>query len=267
MIDAPHYSATGSKHPQAFALPEHTFDGNVNEDVLHQAVKTHLANQRQGTSKTKTRAFVSGGNQKPWKQKGTGRARQGSTRAPHWRGGGIAFGPTPRDYRADSNRKVRQLARRSALNARAREGMLHVVDTFTLDAPKTSTLLGLLAKLSLTETRTLILTDGSKPTVYLSGRNVQHIDVLPFTDATAYDILRADALVIESDALGNATRDENAAGAANLAGARGRAPARKKSAAKKSAVAKAHDHAPRAKPAAKKTARKTAKKSSKKASE
>ncbi|MGH7594121.1 MAG: 50S ribosomal protein L4 [Gemmatimonadales bacterium] len=202
MIEAPHYSASGTKHAQAFALPGDPFDGAVNEDVLHQAVKVHLQNQRQGTAKTKSRSFVSGGNQKPWKQKGTGRARQGSTRAPHWRGGGTAFGPIPRDYRADSNRKVRQLARRSALNARAREGMLHVVDPFAMEKPRTSALMALLTKLALGDTTTLILTAGSKPTVYLSSRNVQHIKVLPFTDATAYDILRADALVIESAALG-----------------------------------------------------------------
>jgi large subunit ribosomal protein L4 len=202
MINAPHYSATGAKHGHAFALPDDTFDGVVNDAVLHQVVKAHLANQRQGTAKTKTRSFVSGGNQKPWKQKGTGRARQGSTRAPHWRGGGTVFGPIPRDYRADTNRKVRQLARRSALNARAREGMLHVIDAITMDAPKTSTILGILGKLTLADTKTLILTDGSKPPVYLSCRNVPHLEVLPFSDATAYDILHADALVIESGAFG-----------------------------------------------------------------
>ena len=112
----------------AFELPADLFDGTVHEPVLHQAVKTYLNNQRQGTAKTKTRSYVSGGNQKPWKQKGTGRARQGSTRAPHWRGGGIVFGPIPRDYRSDIPKKVRQLARHSALNARAREGSLLVVD-------------------------------------------------------------------------------------------------------------------------------------------
>jgi large subunit ribosomal protein L4 len=223
MINAPHYSVTGSKHHEQFALPDDPFDGAVNEDVLHQAVKVHLQNQRQGTAKTKSRSFVSGGNQKPWKQKGTGRARQGSTRAPHWRGGGTAFGPIPRDYRADSNRKVRQLARRSALNARAREGMVHVVDPFAMDKPKTSKLMALLGKLALAETTTLILTDGSKPTVYLSSRNVPHLEVLPFTDATAYDILRAEALVIESAALSTGEAVEIAAHEA----AEGRAPARK----------------------------------------
>jgi large subunit ribosomal protein L4 len=110
MIEAPHYSAAGEKRSQAFSLPGEMFDGTVNEDVLHQAVKTFLNNQRQGTAKTKTRSNVSGGNQKPWKQKGTGRARAGSTRAPHWRGGGIVFGPIPRSYRSDLPKKVRQLA-------------------------------------------------------------------------------------------------------------------------------------------------------------
>ena len=254
MINAPHYSASGAKHAQAFALPGDTFDGVVNENVLHQAVKDFLANQRQGTAKTKTRSFVSGGNQKPWKQKGTGRARAGSSRSPVWVGGGTVFGPIPRDYRADTNKKVRQLARRSALNARAREGMVHVVDPFTMDAPKTSALMALLAKLSLSETKTLILTAGSKPPVYLSGRNVPHIEVLPFTDATAYDILHADALVIESAALGDGIAVADDGGeAAPKPRAHPAKPAAKKTAVKK-AAAKARKPAKAAKPKAAKKA-------------
>lgn len=214
MIEAPFYSAKGAKRAEAFALPGELFDGTVNEDVLHQAVKTYLANQRQGTHKVKTRAEVSGGGRKPYKQKGTGRARQGSNRAPHWRGGGIAFGPSPRDYRLDIPKKVRQLARRSALNARAREGMVHVIDTFTFDAPKTATLLGLLGELALNGRKTLILTDGAKTAVHLSARNVPHVNVLPFVEASAYDILHADALVIESGALGADSPDEKPAKAA-----------------------------------------------------
>ncbi|MES2123991.1 MAG: 50S ribosomal protein L4 [Gemmatimonadota bacterium] len=210
MINAPHYSAKGVKQAQAFELPTTLFDGVVNEDVLHLSVKVFLNNQRQGNASTKTRAQVSGGNQKPWKQKGTGRARAGTTRAPHWRGGGVAFGPTPRSYRNDLPKKVRQLARRSALNARAREGMLHVVDGLAMSAPKTQTLLGLLEKLSLEGKKTLILTAGSQPSVYLSARNVPHLNVLPFSDASAYDILHADALVIESAALGTDVATEGA---------------------------------------------------------
>jgi large subunit ribosomal protein L4 len=164
------------------------------------------------------------------------------------------FGPIPRDYRTDTNKKVRQLARRSALNARAREGMVHVVDTFTMDAPKTSTLIKLLGKLTLGETKTLILTDGSKPSVYLSGRNVPHVSVLPFSDATAYDILRADALVIESAALG-ATAAEGTDAAPK---ARAAKPAAKKSAVKKAAKKSAKAAKPKA--AKKATAKKAAKK-------
>src|SRR6266511_5081171 len=110
---------------------------------------TYLANQRQGTHDTKTRRWVTGGNQKPWRQKGTGRARQGSTRAPHWRHGGIVFGPHPRDYRLAIPKKMRQLAKKSALNARAREGAVFVVDALAYEKPKTKQLADLLGKLDL----------------------------------------------------------------------------------------------------------------------
>src|ERR1041384_6088998 len=120
MIEAPHYSATGSKQA-AIPLPEALFDGTVNEHVLHRAVVTYLANQRQGTHETKTRRWVAGGNQKPWRQKGTGRARQGSIRAPHWRHGGIVFGPTPRSYRQSMPQKMRRGAVLSALASKAAE--------------------------------------------------------------------------------------------------------------------------------------------------
>src|SRR5438874_9292661 len=121
MIEAPHYSATGSKQA-AVPLPAALFDGTVNEPVLHRAVVTYLANQRQGTHETKTRRWVTGGNQKPWRQKGTGRARQGSIRAPHWRHGRSGFRPPPRDHRPGIPKKVRQPAYKSALNAPAPEG-------------------------------------------------------------------------------------------------------------------------------------------------
>ena len=210
MIEAPHYSAAGAKQTKAVALPEALFDGTVNEPVLHQAVITYLANQRQGTHQTKTRHFVTGGNQKPWRQKGTGRARQGSSRAPHWRHGGIAFGPHPRDYRMGIPKKVRQLARKSALNARAREGALLVVDALAYDKPKTKPFAALLGKLGVAEKKVLVLT-ADLPTaqnVYLSGRNLPTVRVLPFTDATAYEILWSDAVVVELPALsGTETAD------------------------------------------------------------
>jgi large subunit ribosomal protein L4 len=201
MIEAPHYSPEGAKRTTSFALPTDYFDGTVNEPVLHQAVKVYLNNQRQGTAMTKTRSFVSGGNQKPWKQKGTGRARQGSTRAPHWRGGGVVFGPIPRDYRTDIPRKVKQLARKSALNARAREGALHVVERFAFRGPKTAQLAGLLASLGLDGRKVLLLTAAANEALYLSGRNLPTVEVLPYTEAAAYDILWSDAVVVEEGAL------------------------------------------------------------------
>jgi large subunit ribosomal protein L4 len=200
MIEAPHYSSAGAKRSAAFTLPADYFDGTVNEPVLHQAVKVYLNNQRQGTAKTKTRGFVSGGNQKPWKQKGTGRARQGSTRAPHWRGGGIVFGPIPRDYRTDIPRKVKHLARKSALNARAREGSLHVVERFTFRRPRTAQLAALLVSLGFEGRKVLILTAAPDQNVYLSGRNLPDVEVMPYAQAGAYDVLWSDAVVVEEGA-------------------------------------------------------------------
>jgi large subunit ribosomal protein L4 len=211
MIEAPHYSAAGAKK-KAVRLPDALFDGTVNEHVLHRAVVTYLANQRQGTHDTKTRAQVSGGNQKPWRQKGTGRARQGSTRSPQWRHGGIVFGPHPRDYRLGIPKKVRQLAKKSALNARAREGAVFVVDALEYEKPTTKTLVELLGKLGVAEKKVLLLTAGAghAHNVYLSGRNLPKVHVMRFADATAYEILWADAVVTELAALGAGTEKTEA---------------------------------------------------------
>ena len=204
MLEAPHYSAAGAKK-RALALPATLFDGTVNPQVMHRAVVTYLANQRQGTHDTKTRSEVSGGNRKPWRQKGTGRARQGTTRAPHWRHGGVAFGPHPRDYRLALPKKIRQLARRSALNARAQAGALLVVDPLAFERPKTAQLAELLEKLGVAERKVLVLTAGQPEAharnVYLSSRNLPRVQVLRFADATAYDVLWSDAVVVESSAL------------------------------------------------------------------
>src|SRR6058998_2730844 len=184
MIEAPHYSATGTKK-KAVPLPAVLFDGTVNEHVLHRAVVTFLANQRHGTHDTKTRSEVSGGNQKPWRQKGTGRARQGSTRAPHWRHGGIAHGPHPRSYRLAIPKKMRQLAKKSALNARAREGSLVMVDALDYEKPKTKDLVALLKKVDATGKKVLVLTATDSHNVYLSGRNIPDVHVMRFADASA----------------------------------------------------------------------------------
>src|SRR5215207_6238191 len=148
-FEAAAYTGRGTARERV-SLPAATFDGTINVPVMHQAVKAYLANQRQGNAATKIRKYVVGGNQKPWKQKGTGRARQGSTRAPHWVGGGTVFGPTnDRNYKQDVPRQVRQLARKSALNARAREGALVVIDRFELEAPKTKAMQALVERLGL----------------------------------------------------------------------------------------------------------------------
>jgi large subunit ribosomal protein L4 len=269
MIEAPHYAVDGAKRSANFALPAEYFDGTVNEPVLHQAVKVYLNNQRQGTHMTKSRSFVSGGNQKPWKQKGTGRARQGSIRAPHWRGGGIVFGPTPRDYRTDIPRKVRQLARRSALNARAREGAVHVIERLAFRFPKTAQLAGLLQSLDLADRKVLVLTAGHNPNAYLSGRNLPSVEVMAYPDASAYDILWSEAVVVEEGALTGVvpellpeeTEEERAE---RLTEKRGSREAVDRPAAKKKAT-KPKKPAAKAKAAKKTTAKKSASKPAKRA--
>jgi len=196
------YTAGGTQR-DAVALPTAVFDGTVNMPVMHQAVKAFLANQRQGNAATKIRKYVTGGNQKPWKQKGTGRARQGSTRAPHWVGGGTVFGPTPRSYAQYVPKQVRALARKSALNARARENAIYVIDAFNYDAPKTSRLAALIGRLGLDGQKVLILTNGSKPNVHLSGRNLPSVHVLPYSDVSTYHILWSDVVLIEAGAIGH----------------------------------------------------------------
>ena len=204
MIEAPHYSAAGASK-KAVALPETLFDGTVNQDLLHRAVITFLSNQRQGTSNTLTRSEVSGGNQKPWRQKGTGRARQGSTRAPHWRHGGITHGPHPRSYRLAIPKKMRQLAKKSALNARAREGALLLVDALEYEKPKTKDLAAFLGKVGSKGKKVLLLTANDSHNVYLSGRNIPDVHVMRFADATAYEILWAQTVVVEIGALEEGT--------------------------------------------------------------
>ena len=258
------YSAQGTAR-DSVALPGDVFDGVVNMPVMHQAVKAYLANQRQGNAATKIRKYVTGGNQKPWKQKGTGRARQGSTRAPHWVGGGTVFGPIPRSYAQYVPRQVRALARKSALNARARENAIVIIDRFEYDAPKTSRLKALIDSLGFVENKVLILTDGSKQNVFLSGRNLPLVHVMPYNDVSTYHVLWSDVVLIEAGALGQTLEPvadrEAAAEKPKRNVAAKKAPAKAKS-ERKTAAKKA---ARPAKKAAKKgTAKKAAKKSAKK---
>ena len=267
-FDAKAFSGQGTTR-DAVRLPEELFDGTVNMPVMHQAVKAFLANRRQGNASTKTRGEVSGGNAKPWKQKGTGRARQGSTRAPHWPGGGVAFGPRPRSYAEYVPRQVRALARKSAFNARAREGAVLIVDQLSFDKPKTHRMLALLARLGVANKKVLVLTDGLKENVYLSARNLTMTHVLPYSDVSTYHILWSDYVIIESSAIGtelDVMKEEDTldARAVKSRGGEGAAegdkPAKKSTAAKKKATADASGAKTSAKkPAAKKAASKKGK--------
>ena len=254
MHEALHFTAAAVQKG-SYALPAE-YDGTVNRAALYLAIRAYRNNQRHGTHSTKSRAEVSGGNQKPWKQKGTGRARQGSTRAPHWRHGGIVFGPKPRSYRTDIPRKVRQLARASALNSRAAEGAIHVIEALDFATPKTKQMAELLTKLSLTGKKVLILTAESRPMVYLSARNLGGVRVQRYADVAAYDVVWSDALLIEEAALGGhviAGSKPKAKAAPKPKKAAGRAVAKTAARAKTAATKAAK------KPVAKKPAAKAAK--------
>ncbi|MEX2581998.1 MAG: 50S ribosomal protein L4 [Gemmatimonadota bacterium] len=205
MAKAKYFKATGEAG-KARELPADPFDGVVNEAVLHQAVKAYLANQRQGNASTKTRGEVRGGGRKIWRQKGTGRARQGSIRAPHWKGGGVVFGPRPRDYDQTLPKKVRSLARRSAFNTRAQNEQVSIIERLDVDSPKTRRVTELLEKIGIGGRKVLILTAAANQNVYLSVRNLQNVQVLPFGEASAYDVLNANELLIEESALNGAEK-------------------------------------------------------------
>ena len=200
MFKAPFFTAAGEKKGEQ-ELPETLFDGEVHEPAMWQAVKAYLANQRQGTAATKTRAQVSGGNKKPWRQKGTGRARQGSIRSPQWRGGGNVFGPRAnRNFHEDLPKQVKRLARRSAFNARAQDGNVIIVEAITIDAPRTKDVVALLESTG-AEGNTLILTNGNNQNVWMSSRNLDGVQVRPFGEESTYDVLWADTVIIEAPAL------------------------------------------------------------------
>ena len=183
-------------------LDDRVFGIEPNRGVVHQAVVAQLANQRKGSHDTKTRGEVRGGTHKMWRQKGTGRARQGSMRAPHWRGGGVVFGPSPRSYRQDVPKKVKSLARRSAFNQRALNDEITVVASLAMEAPKTRRVVELLGKMGVADARrVLVLANGSREVVYRAIRNIPNVEVMPFAEASAYAVLRARQLVIEAAAL------------------------------------------------------------------
>ena len=181
-------------------LSEAVFGIEPNTAVVHDSVKNHLANKRQGTQSALTRAEVSGGGRKPWRQKGTGRARQGSTRAPQWTHGGIVFAPKPRDYSYTLTKKARRLALKSALSAKASEANIVVIDSIKMDAPKTKEFAKFLAAVG-ADCKTLVVTAAADANVVKSGRNIPGCEVTFANLINVYDVLNAKKLVVDQEAL------------------------------------------------------------------
>jgi large subunit ribosomal protein L4 len=183
----------------AIELDDGIFGVEINKHVLNMAVVQYLANQRQGTKSTKTRAEVRGGGRKPWRQKGTGRARQGSTRAPQWTGGGVVFAPKPRDFSFRLNKKVKRLALKSALTSRVQENKLIVLDQLTLAEIKTKEMQKVVTNLKLE--KALIVIDSESENVRLSARNIPNIKTAGIETINPYDILKFDTFVITKSAV------------------------------------------------------------------
>ncbi len=181
-------------------LKDEIFAVEVSSAALHMTVKNYLANQRQGTQSTKTRTEVSGGGAKPWKQKGTGRARQGSIRAPQWKGGGVALGPKPRDYSYTLNKKTRRLALKSALSSKVLENNIVVVDKLAMDEIKTKSFVKILENLKV-DTKAFVVTGAKEANLVASAKNVPGVKTAVVDTINTYDVLNHTKLVIEASAV------------------------------------------------------------------
>lgn len=186
---------------ETVVLPPSIFGIEPNEHALYEAVKVYLGNQRQGTASTKGRSEVRGGGAKPWRQKGTGRARAGTIRSPLWVGGGVVFGPKPKTRRYALPKKVNRLARKSALSLRAKEDRIVVIEDVTMSEPKTRVMVSLLHTLGLHDKKVLFLTATADETVLKSCRNIPNLTVKPARDVPAYDVLNCEAVLMTRSAL------------------------------------------------------------------
>ncbi len=195
------YKMDGNKSGETVELSDKVFSIEPNDHAIYLSVKSYLANQRQGTHKAKERSEVSGGGKKPWKQKGRGGARAGTTRSPLWVGGGTIFGPRPRDYRQDLPKKVKRLARKSALSYKVKDSQLIVVEDFSLESPKTKDFVSMLDALKISGKKVLLLTADFNQNIFKSGRNIQKIKVLEAGKASTYDILNNQVLVLQRSAV------------------------------------------------------------------
>lgn len=199
MINVKVYDMKG-KETGTIELNENIFGIPVNMVVLHEAVKNYLANQRQGTQSTLTRTEVRGGGKKPWRQKGTGRARQGSTRAPQWTHGGVALGPKPRSYRYSMNKKAKRLAMKSAFSAKVADGSLIVLDSLTFDAPKTKDMVAVLDSLNV-ESKALVVIPAPDVNVVKSAKNIEGVKTLYVNTLNVYDIMKYEKFIVTKDAI------------------------------------------------------------------
>lgn len=183
-------------------LPKSLFDAEINEFAVHEAVVAYLANQRQGTADTKVRNEIRGGGKKPWRQKGTGRARAGTIRSPLWRGGGTVFGPHPRDHRLKVNKKVKRVALRSSLSARAKDGDVVVVKALQFDEPKTRTFASLLKSMeAYPRKKALLVLEQADAATIKSARNITGVRIVMADSVTTYDVVWADKIVLTDAAL------------------------------------------------------------------
>lgn len=180
-------------------LNDNVFGVEVNSDAMHQVVVALLANKRQGTQSAKTRAEVRGGGIKPWRQKGTGRARQGSIRAPQWIKGGIVFAPKPRDYRVSVPKSMRRVAMKSALTNKVQDNQMVVLEDLSLQAPKTKQMVEVLKAFD--AKKTLIVTGESNEVLYKSARNIVGVQIMPVNNINVYDLLKFEKLIITKDAV------------------------------------------------------------------
>ncbi len=198
--------ADGSSTGRQIELSDEIFGMEPNSHAMYLSVKSYLSNQRQGTHKSKERGEVRGGGKKPWKQKGRGGARAGTSRSPLWVGGGTIFGPRPRDYREDLPKKVKKLARISALSSKVKDEQLMVVEDFNFESPKTKDFVQILTALNAGGKKVLLLTNGNQSTVYRSGRNIPKVKVLEADKASTYDILNNQILVLQESAVNTITK-------------------------------------------------------------
>ncbi len=194
------FNTTG-KEVEKIDLDAAVFDGKVNNELMHQAVTTYLANQRMGLASTKTRGEVSGAGKKPWRQKGTGRARVGSIRSPLWRGGGITFGPKPRSYRKDFPKKMKVMALKSALNAKLKDDQIVVLDKIDLKSNKTKDFFGILQKLKVDNQKVRVVVKKMEANLKLSSRNITNAFLDSSKDLSTYQALNCKKLVITKEAL------------------------------------------------------------------